>query len=97
MTDPTPTRVIMYSLTVGKPGDITRIAEFRYHPDTGVTFTELHPRNRPAKMIYEHGVNSLTQDHMVPATDGPAFMRALLEPSRTTYYGFLDESHQPHI
>jgi len=45
-----------------------------------------------AREIYDHGIESPSSGRFVPASDGPAFMRTLLEPTRLTYYGFVDET-----
>jgi hypothetical protein len=92
-----PTRVMMYTLAAD-PGQVTPIAEFTYDPARGgVAFTELDVRwSRPAQRLYSHGIPTPGRDHAITANDGPAFMRALLVPARTSMYGFLDKSDQPH-
>jgi hypothetical protein len=93
-TNTTPTRVIMYSILAGEPGEPTPIAEFRYHPDTGVTFTEINPQwATVARRIYENGAKSPNQPGLIPRTNPEEFMRTLLEPTTTTYYGFIDKSN----
>lgn len=93
MTDRVPTRVVMYSILAGEPGEPTPIAEFRWSPESGVTLIELDQRwARAARNIYENGADSYSEERMVPRTEGPAFMRTLIQPTRTTYYGFSDKS-----
>jgi len=69
------------------------IAEFRWAPEAGVSLAQLDPkRGDLAREIYDHGIESPSSGRFVPASDGPAFMRTLLEPTRLTYYGFVDET-----
>ena len=93
--DATPRRIVMYTLAAGTPGDVTPIAEFTYTPGHGVTYTELEPRwTRPARHLRDHGITPLGADTPITTADGPAFMNALLEPSRTSMYGFVDKTGQ---
>lgn len=91
----TPTRVQMYSIAAGAPGQHTVIGEFRWSAAEGVTLTELNDTwGRAARRIYETGANSATQRRYVSRDDGPAFMKTLLEPSTSTYYGFIDKTDE---
>jgi hypothetical protein len=94
--DRVPTRVMMYTLAAD-PGQVTPIAEFTYDSARGgVTFIELDARwSRPAQRLYRHGIATPGRDRTITVNDGPAFMRALLVPARTSMYGFLDKSDEP--
>lgn len=90
MIEGPPTRIVMYSILSGEPKPI---AEFRWSPESGVTLVELDSRgSRLARDIYEHGADSYAERRMVPRSEGAAFMRALLQPNRMSYYGFVDRS-----
>lgn len=76
-------------------GEGVRVAEFRLNRDGRVTLTRLDPtKGRIAQEYYDHGVDFVAEGRTVWPADGPAFMRALLQPFRTTYYHFVDESAQ---
>ncbi|HEX3790779.1 MAG TPA: hypothetical protein VHW44_23155 [Pseudonocardiaceae bacterium] len=74
-------------------GTAVRVAEFRLAPDGRVALTVLDPdQARLAQGYYDHGVDFVAEDRLVRPQDGAAFMRALLQPFRMSYYRFVDES-----
>jgi hypothetical protein len=90
MSDDTPTRVGFWSYATGVG---RKVAEFTRQPDGSVRFRELdRDWAAPARDYFDNGVPLLAGGGRVPASAGDAFLRALLQPFRTTYYGFLDES-----
>jgi hypothetical protein len=93
VNDTVPTRVALYSHASGEP---RRIAEFRWNPEAGVTLDILDPQwSRLARQYYEHGVELGPEARMVLPSEGPTFMRALLQPFRMSYYSLVDESPKP--
>jgi hypothetical protein len=88
--EPTPTRVVLYANNTGEP---RRVAIFRWSEETGVTLETLDPGwSRLATQYFNHGVQLMGQRRMVLPTEGPAFMQALLQPFRMSYYSLQDES-----
>jgi hypothetical protein len=93
MTGGTPTRVLLYAYAASEEHPV---AEFRWSPESGVTLTVLDPAwGRLAEEYLARGVPFAEEERAVPAAEGEAFMRALLQPSQLTYYGFVDASGQP--
>jgi hypothetical protein len=87
-----PTRVVQYSFATARP---EAAAEFRWTPESGVTLTVLDPvEGEIAQRYYDKGVFFEAEDRVVPPAEGPAFMRALVQPSRSSYTRFVDESEQ---
>jgi hypothetical protein len=95
MTEQVPTRVSLYMQVTG--GRV-RAAEFRWHTETGVTLV-VHDRDRGgglAQTYYDRGAPFDAEQRSVdPRTEPATFMRVLLQPSRMTYYQFVDESNEP--
>jgi hypothetical protein len=90
MTHDTPQLVTLY--TWGET-DRRRIAEFRWNAHDGVTLTLLDPNKKAlAEEYYDNGVVLEPEGELVTRDDGPAFMRALLQPLPMSYYAFVDES-----
>jgi len=90
MTDPVPSRVALYANNTGEP---RRVALFHWSPDAGVRLELLDPEwSRVATQYYERGVELPSERRMVLPVEGPAFMRALLQPFRMSYYSLRDES-----
>ncbi|HET9143309.1 hypothetical protein [Actinophytocola sp.] len=90
MSDKPPTLVAMYSWGTGEP---VRVAEFRLNDQGRAELTLLDPvEGKLAQDFYAHGVDSVSEGRAVHPDDGPAFMRALLQPFRMSYYRFVDES-----
>lgn len=94
MSDKCPTRVVLYSMVAGEPGKPTPIAEFHWSPEGGVTLVELNPNwTLVARELYSHGVESYRKGRVVHRSEGPEFMRSLLDSMRnSTYYGIMDKS-----
>jgi hypothetical protein len=86
----TPTRVTLYANTTeGRRAAAT----FRWNPHQGVTLEVLDPTwSQLAKRYYEQGAPYDAEMRPVKPAEGETFMRALLQPSRMTYYQFVDES-----
>ncbi|TDV51005.1 hypothetical protein [Actinophytocola oryzae] len=97
MTDPrtsehTPTQVALYTNATDPP---RRVAVYRFTESSGVTMELLDPEwSKVAKQYYERGVDLPKERRMVLPSEGPLYMRALLQPFRTTYYTLRDESDQ---
>ena len=91
MTDPgTPTQVALYANATDPP---RRVAVYRWSPADGVTMELLDEEwSNVARRYYEKGVDLPMERRMVLPSEGPLFMRALLQPFRMTYYPLLDES-----
>jgi hypothetical protein len=86
----TPTQVAMYTNATDPP---RRIAVFRWSPVDGVTLELLDDEwARIPQQYYENGVELQGQRRMAKPAEGPVFMRALLQPFRTSYYALRDES-----
>lgn len=91
-TGRTPTRVILYSYAKGTP---MAAAEFRWSPGSGVTLTIMEPDEGViAQRYYEQGVPFEAERRLVLPSEGATFMRALVQPSRSSYTRFLDKSEQ---
>jgi hypothetical protein len=92
MADRTPTRVVLYARASGGP---KAAAEFRL---TGGRVT-LHVLDEQwagvARQYQERGVPSDSQRRAVPVKEAGAFMRALVEPRRSSYFEWVDESDRP--
>ncbi len=90
MNDPAPTVVGLYSFG---SGEAVKVAEFRLTPDHRAVLTVIDPREAAmAQQYYDHGVDFVAEGRTVRADEGPAFLRALLQPFRMSYYRFVDES-----
>ena len=93
MTGGTPTRVLLYAYAHSEEHPV---AEFRWSPESGVTMTVLDPAwARLAEEYFTGGVPLAEEERAVPAAEGEAFMRALLQPTQMTYYAFVDASEEP--
>ncbi len=93
MSDKTPNLVAFY---FWGSGEAVRVAEFRLNMDRQAVLTLIDPAGgRLAKDYHDHGIEFAAEGRTVLPSDGPAFMRALLQPFRTTYYQFVDESKHP--
>lgn len=94
MTEPaTPTQVALYTNATDPP---RRIAVFHWSPDRGVTLELLDSEwERIPTRYYERGVELQGQRRNVLPSEGPLFMRALLQPFRRSYYTLRDESVSP--
>lgn len=83
-------RVVLYSYLTGEP---EAVAEFRWVQDEGVTLTVLDPgAEHLARQYYDRGAPLDAEKRSVPRSEGLEFMRALVQPSRATYFRFVDES-----
>ncbi|QIS08990.1 hypothetical protein [Nocardia arthritidis] len=90
----TPTRVSLYC----SAKDLVphKVAEFDWDPATGVSLTVLDTEwARLAEEYYVNGIRSLAEQQLVRPDEPEVFMRALVQPSRLTYYQFVDESANP--
>jgi hypothetical protein len=84
------TRVVLYSYASGAP---SRVAEFRWSAADGVTLDIDDPEwGSVAEQYLADGVYSHDEDRRVEASDGEAFMRALVQSDQSTYVRFVDES-----
>jgi hypothetical protein len=89
-TTETPTRVVLYSYASGSP---QAAAEFRWSPESGVSLTVIDPvEGEIARRCYDEGILSQAERRMVPPSEGPVFMQTLVQPSRSSYTRFIDES-----
>ncbi|MGW4095063.1 hypothetical protein [Nocardia sp. NPDC004750] len=88
-TKPTPTLVTVYDMGTG---ELRRTAEFRLI-EGHAELTVIDPNGCGlAQRLHTHGVELLDEPRRVPPEEGPAFMRALLQPFRMSYYRIVDES-----
>jgi hypothetical protein len=93
MSDRTPNLVALY---FWGSGEAVHVAEFRLNRDGQAVLTLIDPAGgRLAKEWHDHGIEFVAEGRTVLPSDGPAFMRALLQPFRMTYYHFVDESEHP--
>jgi len=96
MTDPsttTPTQVALWANATDPP---RRVAVYRWSPADGVTMELLDEEwSKVAKQYFERGVDLPRERRLVHPSEGPLFMRALLQPFRMTYYTLRDESPTP--
>lgn len=91
-TTETPTRVVLYSFASGEP---RAAAEFRWNPGSGVVLTVIDPvEGEIARRVHENGVPFEAEGRRVPASEGPLFMQALVQPSSSSYTRFVDESER---
>ncbi|GLY78918.1 hypothetical protein [Actinoallomurus iriomotensis] len=91
---PTPTRVTLYA----RATEAERVAEFRWSPESGVSLTVFDPEwGALARDYYENGVPLIRENRRVPAGEGAAFMRALLERRNMSYYSLVDESQRDNL
>lgn len=91
-TGRTPTRVVLVSIASGRP---LEVAEFRWSPDSGVTLTIMDPvQGEHAQRYYEQGLPFDAERRLVFPSEGATFMRALVQPSSSSYERFLDKSEQ---
>jgi hypothetical protein len=91
-TTDTPTRVVLYSYASGRP---QAIAEFRWSPGSGVELTLIDPvEGEIARRYHDDGIPFEAERRLVQASEGPAFMAALVQPSRSSYTRFVDESER---
>ncbi len=86
----TPTQVALYTNATEPP---RRVAVYRYSAAQGVTMELLDEEwAHFAREIFERGIDLPREKRMALPSEGPLFMRALLQPFRMTYYTLLDES-----
>jgi hypothetical protein len=72
-----------------------RVAEFRLNKYGRAELVLLNPEmGMVAQAYYDQGIPFSAEGRVVWPTNGPAFMRALLQPFRTTYWTLVDESPQ---
>jgi hypothetical protein len=85
-----PTRVVQYSYATGRP---EAAAEFRWSPESGVRLTVIDPvEGEIAQRYFENGLPFEAERRLVAPSEGPVFMRALVQPSRSSFTRFVDES-----
>jgi len=93
VTGPAPVRVLLYSLTSGDP---VPVAVYSWTAQDGIGLRVLDPAwAQFAEQVLHRGAPSRAQQRSVPASEGPAFLQALLEPSRSTYVRFAAEGADP--
>lgn len=91
-----PTRVGYYAFLPGSSDEPVRVAEFSWSPQRGVLLTVFHgSASGLARRYYDRGAPYDAQQRLVPRTEGATFMLALVQPSRSSYHHFVDESGQP--
>jgi hypothetical protein len=90
MAECTPSSVAIYDVGYARP---RRVAEFRLDTGGGVTLT-VSDRDGClfAERLHERGVKIFDPPARVMPTEGPRFLRALLEAPPTSYYRVVDES-----
>jgi hypothetical protein len=76
-----------------QPSPRVRAAVFTWSPERGVELEVVNPEwGQVAERRYKEGVFLDSVDRLVSRNEGPDFMRALVQPSRMTYYSYTDES-----
>jgi hypothetical protein len=86
----TPALVTLYAQT---PEGRKAAARFRWDPAVGVSLEIVDPKwGQLARRYFERGAPYDAEMRPVTPAEGETFMRALLQPSRMTYYQFVDES-----
>lgn len=91
-TTETPTRVVQYAYASGSP---QAAAEFRWCPESGVTLTVIDPvEGETARRYYVKGIFFEAERRVVAPSEGAVFMRALVQPSRSSYTRFVDKSER---
>jgi hypothetical protein len=90
MAECTPSSVAIYDVGYARP---RRVAEFRLDTGGGVTLTVTDRDGCLfAERLHERGVKIFDPPARVMPTEGPRFLRALLEAPPTSYYRVVDES-----
>lgn len=90
MSRSTPSLIALYAFGSGRR---ERVAEFTLNPDGTVSLTVSDPsEGQLAQDYYNHGVELVSEGRTVGPDDGAAFMRALMQPFRMSYFSFIDES-----
>jgi hypothetical protein len=85
-----PTRVALYA---NQPETPVRAAVFTWSPERGVELEIIDPDwGRLAERDFHNGVPLHRERRSVSKDEGLAFMRALIEPRRLTYYSYRDET-----
>ncbi|MFQ6397117.1 hypothetical protein ACLMAJ_27110 [Nocardia sp. KC 131] len=80
----------MYEIVGSEP---QRVAEFRLTADGSAELTLSDEQGCPlAERWYNDGIKLLDEAEYAMAANGPAFMRALLQPFRMSYCFIVDES-----
>ncbi|AYF72729.1 hypothetical protein D7D52_01255 [Nocardia yunnanensis] len=97
MGQPMPAVVGLYLRETGRCdreiGHWRRIAEFRLTADGQAGFRAIDPfAGLVARVWYHQGVDVLGTDRRIMPADGPAFLRALLQPFGFRDYWFRDDS-----
>ena len=88
-SDP-PSRVVLYALDDGTP---RAVAEFRWSIGSGVSLDVLDPvHGAPAQRHFDEGVPFDAERRLVSSSEGEAFMRALVQPSRSTYTWYEEKT-----
>ncbi|WP_433603064.1 hypothetical protein ACQPXH_15715 [Nocardia sp. CA-135953] len=91
-SESTPTLVAVYHVERGGPH---RVAEFSMTTGGEVALKVIEPDwSDGAIAWYEGGIGIIGEPRWVLRNDGPAFMRALLQPFRMSYFYLVDESEQ---
>lgn len=85
-----PKRVVLYAFATGQP---QAAAEFRWRQGTDVALTVIdHVEGSVAQRLYDEGVPYDAEQRLVTRDEPEAFMRALVQPSQSSYSEFVDES-----
>ena len=90
MTARVPTKVVLYDYASGSQRPA---AEFHWSEEDGVTLQIIEPDwGKLAQRYFTEGVYLSAEQRVVLPSDGEAFMRALVQPTRSTYSALVDES-----
>jgi hypothetical protein len=88
----TPTQVALYANVPDPP---KRVAVFRWSQEKGVTLELLDDEwASVARRYYDRGIDLQRERRLVKPSEGPVFMRTLLQQVNVTYYTLRDESDQ---
>jgi hypothetical protein len=89
---------VLVALYFNKREGRDRVAEFRLNKYGRAELVLLNPEmGMVAQAYYDQGIPFPAEGRVVWPADGPAFMRALLQPFRVTYWTLVDESPQDGV
>jgi hypothetical protein len=73
-----------------------RAAEFTWSPESGVSLTVFYDEaSGLAREYFDEGIPYRAEMRVVSRTESATFMRALVQPSISSYHRFVDEGDRP--
>jgi hypothetical protein len=89
---------VLVALYFNKREGRDRVAEFRLNASGRAELIILNPAmGMVAQAYYDQGIPFPAEGRVARPADGPAFMRALLQPFRVSYWTLVDESPQADV